>query len=239
MSHLLLVHGFPLDSRMWRAQVEGLAGVRTVLAPDLAGHGADRSAPATSLDGMARHLAGVLDAAGIDAVDLGGLSMGGYVVFAFLRLFPERVRSLALIDTRPGADTEAGRAGRDALAAAIREHGAAAARDAMLPKMFAGPASEAVRAETERMMLEQPPGTLVADVLAMRDRPDSTPDLAGIAVPTLVVVGAGDVITPPAEAEAMVAAIPGARLELIPGAGHLAPVEQPDAVNAALRRFLS
>jgi pimeloyl-ACP methyl ester carboxylesterase len=73
----------------------------------------------------------------------------------------------------------------------------------------------------------------------MRDRPDSTPDLAGIAVPTLVVVGAGDVITPPAEAEAMVAAIPGARLELIPGAGHLAPVEQPDAVNAALRRFLS
>jgi pimeloyl-ACP methyl ester carboxylesterase len=237
--HLLLVHGFPLDARMWRAQVDGLADLRTVLAPDLPGHGGDTSPPAASMDDLARHLAGVLDAAGAEAVDLAGFSMGGYVCFAFHRLFPARVRSLILVDTRAGADSEEGRAGRDALAAAIRERGPEAARDAMLPKMFSGIPTDWVRDQVDAWMTSQAPEALVADVLAMRDRPDSTPDLAGVAVPTTVIVGDGDVITPPEAAAGMVAAIPGARLELIRGAGHLAPVEQPEAVTDALRRHLA
>ncbi len=236
---LLLVHGFPLDSRMWFAQVEGLSGLRRVMAPDLDGHGGARDRqPSDSIDGLARQLARHMDDAGVDAVDLAGLSMGGYICFAFLRLFPERVRSLVLVDTKATADTEAGRAGRDALAARIREEGAAAAAEVMLPKMLTPGAGEKVREWVHHMMLEQPPEALVADLVAMRDRPDSTPDLAQVRVPTLVVVGDADEVTPPAEAEAMASAIPDARLVAIPGAAHLSPVERADDVNAAIQDHL-
>ena len=142
------------------------------------------------------------------------------------------------MDTKATADTEAGRAGRDALAARIREEGAAAAAEVMLPKMLTPGAGEKVRGWVHRMMLEQPPEALVADLVAMRDRPDSTPDLAQIRVPTLVVVGDADEVTPPAEAEAMASAIPDARLVTIPGAAHLSPVERADDVNAAIQDHL-
>lgn len=236
---LLLVHGFPLDGRMWSAQVNALFDKRKVVAPDLDGHGTAASAPPSdTMDGMARQLARRLDALGVDQADLGGFSMGGYVVFAFLRLFPERVRSLALIDTKAGADTDAGREGRDAMAAKIREEGSKVAAEAMMPKMFTEAAPAEFRAEIERVMLEQPPETLAADLVAMRDRPDSTELLPGIRVPTLIVVGAEDPITPPSEAEAMAAAIPGARLVQVSGASHLSPVERPNDINAALRQHL-
>ena len=236
---LLLVHGFPVDGRMWGAQVGGLADVRRVLAPDLDGHGGRRGeTPGRTVDEIAQGLARRLDADGIGEVDLGGFSMGGYVAFAFLRLFPERVRSLALVDTKAGADTEAGRDGRNNLIAAIKERGAAAPAEAMLPKMFTEAVASALRAEVEGWMFDQPAATLEADVAAMRDRPDSTPGLAGIRVPTLILVGDQDGITPPTEAEAMAGAIPGARLVTVSGAAHLAPVEKPDEVTAALREHL-
>lgn len=236
---LLLVHGFPLDGRMWEAQVEGLADIRRVIAPDLDGHGSRRDdAPGRSMDEIARALAARLDAEGVDAVDLGGFSMGGYVVLAFRRLFPERVRSLALIDTRAGADSDAGREGRNTMAAGIRERGAVVAAEAMLPKMFTDAIDQDVKVETERWMLDQPPASLEADLMAMRDRPDSTPDLPGIDVPTVVIVGAVDAVTPPSEAEAMAAAIPNSKLVVVSGAAHLSPVERAADVTAALRAHL-
>ncbi|MHB8507287.1 MAG: alpha/beta fold hydrolase [Candidatus Dormibacteria bacterium] len=235
---LLLVHGFPLDGRMWRSQVEALSHMRRVLTPDLPGHGIDSSDPESSMDAMAESLARFLDREGIKQVDLGGFSMGGYVCFAFLRLFPGRVRSLALVDTRSGADTETGRAGRDAMMAAVRDRGAVAPAESMLPGMFTAEVDALVLAETGGWMVETSREALVADLAAMRDRVDSTPDLPGITVPTLVVVGDQDPITPVAESEAMAAAIPGARLVVVPGAAHLSPVQRPDAVSAALRQHL-
>ena len=214
--------------------------MRRVLAPDLDGHGEAAGRPAAdSMDAIARQLARRLDDEGIDAVDLGGFSMGGYVCFAFFRLFPERVRSLALVDTKAGADTPEGRDGRDALAARIREGGAAVAAEAMLPKMFTEGVDAARRNLVGGWMLEQPPGSLVADVMAMKGRPDSTPTLAEIKVPTVVVVGDADSITPPAESESMVAAIDGATLVRIPEAAHLAPVERAAEVTEALRSHLA
>ena len=237
---LLLVHGFPLDSRMWLHQVEGLSRTRRVMTPDLDGHGRARDRqPSDTIDGLARQLARHMDDARVQTVDLGGLSMGGYICFAFLRLFRERVRSLVLVDTKAAADTEEGRAGRDALAGRIRAEGAAAAAEVMLPKMLTPTAGEKLRGWVHHMMLEQPPDALVADLVAMRDRPDSTPDLARIAVPTLVLVGDADEIAPPAEAEAMASAIPDARLVVVPGAAHLSPVERADDVNAAIRDHLA
>lgn len=237
---VLLVHGFPLDHRMWQHQVEGLSHLRPVMAPDLDGHGAARDQkPSETMDDLARQLARHMDDAGIDAVNLGGLSMGGYICFAFFRLFPERIRSLMLIDTKAAADTEDGRKGRDNLAARIREEGAKAAAEVMMPKMLTPAAGEKAQGVVHRMMLEQPPASLVADLMAMRDRPDSTPDLPRIQVPTLVLAGEADEVTPPAEAEKMASAIPEARLVTIPQAAHLSPVERSAEVNAAIQDFLA
>jgi pimeloyl-ACP methyl ester carboxylesterase len=236
---LLLVHGFPLDGRMWHKQVDGLADTVTVLAPDLAGHGPSPSGtPNHDVDGMARDLAAHLDGAGVDAVHLAGFSMGGYAALAFLRLFPDRVLSLSLVDTRANADNDAGRQGRDDMAAKIEAGGARVAADAMLPKMFTAGADDSICGEAERWMLDQPVAALVADLQAMRDRPDATPMLAEIRIPTLVIVGDQDLIIPPADAQAMAAAIPNSRVVTVSGAAHLAPVEQPEAVNAALREFV-
>ncbi|MGI8610469.1 MAG: alpha/beta fold hydrolase [Candidatus Dormibacteria bacterium] len=235
---LLLVHGFPLDSRMWHHQVNGLSGFR-VIAPDLDGHGVSPAgSPAHSVEDMARALAARLDSAAVAQVHLGGFSMGGYAALAFLRLFPDRVLSLALVDTRANADNQAGRQGRDAMIARIREAGSGVAAEAMLPKMFVEGGDQGRRRETEEWMLAQPAEALIADLTAMRERPDSTGMLGAIKVRTLVVVGDQDPITPPDVAEAMAAAIPGARLVTIKGAAHLSPVEQPDQVNSAFRDFL-
>jgi pimeloyl-ACP methyl ester carboxylesterase len=237
---LLLVHGFPLDGRMWRHQAEALSDQFQVLTPDLDGHGVNATnTPKANMEGIARSLAARLDEAGIDKAHLGGFSMGGYAVFAFLHHFPGRVLSLSLVDTRATADDEAGRRGRDDMAARINADGAKVAAEAMLPKMFTGAVDERVRLEAEHWMLDQPPEALVADLQAMRDRPDSSTILAAIAVPTLVIVGEEDPVTPPAASEAMVAAIPGAKLVRIAGAAHLAPVERPEEVTGALRAFLS
>jgi pimeloyl-ACP methyl ester carboxylesterase len=190
------------------------------------------------MDAAAQGLAAWLDAEGVEAVDLGGFSMGGYVAFAFCRLYPERVRGLTLVATRTAPDTAGGREGRDQMAAEIERVGAAAAADAMLPKMLTNSAPAALREEVHGWMLDQPPGALVADLVAMRDRPDSSQTLAALKVPVLVVAGEEDPIIPLAEAEAMVGMARQGRLMVVGNAAHLVPVEQPEAVNQALREHL-
>jgi pimeloyl-ACP methyl ester carboxylesterase len=224
---------------MWRRQAHDLAELRHVVAVDLSGHGANRDQPPShTVDDMARQLVELLDSQGIDKVDLGGFSMGGYVCFAFWRMYSDRVRSLLLVDTRAGADSPEGRQGRDSMAADVTARGAVVAADAMVPKLLSPAAPPRLVEEVRGWILELPPETIVADLMAMRDRPDSTPILAAIDVPTLVVVGSEDVLTPPSESVAMAKAIPQARLQTITGAGHLSPVEQPDAVSGALSAFL-
>src|SRR5258708_29515844 len=119
---LVLVHGFPLDGRMWREQVAALSDIRQVIAPDLPGHGENPSgSPLGSMDALAESLGALLDGQGLGAVDLAGFSMGGYVALAFCARFPDRVRSMALIDSPTAPDSDAARAGRAPLAAAIDE----------------------------------------------------------------------------------------------------------------------
>ena len=237
---LVLVHGFPLDGRMWREQVAALSDIRQVIAPDLPGHGENPSgSPLGSMDALAESLGALLDGQGLGAVDLAGFSMGGYVALAFCARFPDRVRSMALIDSRTAPDSDAGRAGRDQLAAAIDERGAEAAADAMLPKMFTDGVAPQLHDEVRGWMLAQPPAALVADVVAMRDRIDSGDTLAALKVPVLVVAGAHDPIIPVAEAETIAGAARSGKLVVVDGASHLAPLEQPGAVNEALRVHLT
>jgi 3-oxoadipate enol-lactonase len=239
---VLFVHGYPLDRTIWRAQMDGLDGYRRI-APDLRGMG-ESDAPdlGYSMAIYAQDLAALLDALGVDAVVLCGHSMGGYVLFEFVRRWRSRVRALILVDTRAEADGAEARRARDAAAAAAREGGAAAIADAMLPRMLAPQTAERapeIADRIRRLMAATPVAGIIGALAAMRDRHDSTGLLPTLGdLPTLVLVGEEDLLSPPEGARRMAAAIPGARLVAIPGAGHLPQVERPSETTAAIVDFL-
>ncbi len=239
---VLFVHGYPLDRTLWAAQLSGLDGFR-VIAPDLRGLGlSDAPDLGYSMPTYADDLAALLEALQVDEVVLVGLSMGGYVAFEFLRRHRERVRALVLFDTRADADVPDVRRARDQQSSLAREHGAAAVAEQMLPRMLAPAAAQSTPHVVERvreMMLAAPVAGIAGALAAMRDRSDASALLATLDdLPTMVVVGEEDVMTPVDLARGMASAIPGARLELVPGAGHLPPIEAPGVVNALLLDFL-
>lgn len=238
---LLLVHGFPVDRRIWAHQVSGLSDLRRVVAVDLRGRG---KSPAPSEGGWSMNthaddLAETIESLGVDQVDLGGISMGGYIAFAFVRRYPMLVRSLILVSTRAVGDPPEYKTGRVTTAERARSFGTRALAGSMLPNLLAEGAPQEVQDEVLVMFDAIPGETSAEDSLAMKDRPDSTPMLASISVPTLVIEGAGEQLLPAGTARALADAIQGARLVSIPGAGHFAPVENPDGVNGAIRGFLS
>ena len=236
---IVFIHGFPLDRHIWRHQLDTLTGYRRI-AYDLRGLGqSDAPDLGYSIAMYADDLAGLLDALGEDRVVLCGLSMGGYIGFEFLRRYRSRVRGLILMDTRAEADSAEGRKARDVLVGRVREQGAMAAAEAMLPRFFTPVVPPEIIEAIRAMILSAPVPGIVGALTAMRDRPDSTPLLGALlGIPTLVVVGQEDVITPPAISEAMAAALPEGRLVEIPGAGHLPCVEQPVPTTRAILKFL-
>ena len=203
---LLLIHGFPLDRTLWSAQTAGSLMSR-VIAPDLRGFG-ESSVPtgAMTMDTYADDLRALLDALGVPRAVIAGLSMGGYIAFAFYRRHASRVGALILADTRAAPDSAEAKKGREENAALARAQGTAAVAEKMLPKMLT-PQTLAAHADVTNaartLMSRQPVEGVVAALGALRDRPDSTPTLAQIAVPTLIVVGAEDSLTPPQDAEQM------------------------------------
>ena len=241
----ILLHGYPLDHRMWLDVLHGpLAAVRTLVALDLRGHGRSPwcGDAAHTMDLFADDVAAVVHTLTDEPVELVGLSMGGYVAQAVVARHPQLVRSLALVDTRAAGDSDAAKAGRDAAMRTAVEQGRAAIAAAMLPKLLAPRAADdahglLLRARLQTMIEAQPVETIVADLRGLRDRPDRTALLGALRVPTLVVVGAHDAITPPAEAMAMAAAIPGGRCVVLPGCGHMAPMEDPAAFARELGGF--
>ena len=238
---LLLVHGFPLDRRMWAAQAGALVALARVVTPDLRSHGRSEIVPGPlTMEQHADDLAALLDHLGIQRAVVGGLSMGGYIAFAFWRRYPDRVQGLILADTRAEPDSAAAQAGRDAAMARVQRIGAAAYADEMLPRLLA-PGSLAnvkIAGAARKMMAEQPVDGIVGALNGLRDRSDSRATLPTIAVSTLVIAGEADMITPPADGQEMAALIPGARFAVVPKAGHLSPLENPVAFNAAVRAFL-
>ena len=238
---LVLLHGFPLDSRMWDAQVAALAAGRRVIAPDLRGFGQSRFDGAFTLGVLADDVHALLAGIGALPCVLGGLSMGGYVALAYAKKYPADLRGLMLIDTKAEADTAEGKQGREKMIDLVRKEGPKAIADQMVPKMLAGDAAgqRPQSAASLRALMEAcPPKTIEHALAAMRDRPDRAGELASIEAPTLVIVGESDAITPPDVAEAMARKIPGARLVTIRGAGHMSPMEQPEQVNRAIRSFM-
>ncbi len=239
---LLLVHGFPFTSAMWRPQIDALASdaLRTI-APDLPGFGRTPGA-ITSVEDCADRIDTLLTEIGARRVVLAGFSMGGYVALAFVRKHASRLHGLILIDTKAEADSDEAKNGRYALAERVRAEGEGIVIDAMLPRLVSE-ATLSGRPDVVQRVRDAASGATVHGIVgalgAMAERPSSVDDLPRTTVPTLVLVGREDVITPVADAERMATAIPDARLVIIPDAGHMTPLEQPEAVNTAIRGWLA
>jgi len=241
---VVLLHGFPHDRTLWRFQIEQRAAafpqVR-LLIPDLPGFGRSTALENPSMDGFADSIASLLDAAGVERAVIAGLSMGGYIAFAFWRKHASRVRALILIDTKADPDTESGRASRRALITTVECDGVVVAVAGMLEQQL-GATTRADRpalADAVAEMLRRAPARgVIGAAQALMNRPSSTETLSTVTVPTLVLVGIEDTLTPPTDAFAMAAALPRSRLVTIADAGHLAPLEQPATVNAAIAEFL-
>lgn len=237
---VILLHGYPLDGAMWSGVARALSGRFRVLKPDLPGRGETAAASSGSIDDYADFVGTILDALPSPS-GLAGFSMGGYVALALARRRPGKLAALALVDTRASADDAAGKAKRDEAISTVHAAGVAAIAEAMVPRLLASYslANADLVERLKRIMLRQKPETVAADLAAMRDRPDSRDALVDITIPTLVVVGDADALTPPADSHAMVDAIAGSRLVTVPAAGHLTPMERPGAVAAALGDFFA
>lgn len=245
---VLLIHGFPLDHTMWNAQIEALADHARVLAPDLRGFGQSPLGNVDpergiSMEQYADELAELLDALHIaEPIVLVGFSMGGYIAWQFVRKHGERLRALIQFDTRAIADADEARAGRIKMADNVAEWGSGRVAEMMGPKLFSARALATkphLMAELRRVVERTPPAAIAAAQRGMARRPDMSDFLPTIRVPTLVLVGAVDAISPPAEMQKIADAIPNAEFVEIPAAGHMTTMENPAAVNEALRQFIA
>jgi pimeloyl-ACP methyl ester carboxylesterase len=241
-SALLLIHGHMLNCASWQPQIDALRHHVTVLAPDLPGHGdAPPDINACTIDALADRCDALLDAHGVERSIVCGLSMGGYVALALCRRYPIRVAGLVLCATRAEADTPERRTHRDQLAAAVEKHGVGVVVDDLLPHLFAArtyrKCPKLVATVRHDMELTSQQGC-VAAIVAMRDRPDLTMHLAAMDLPALILHGADDTRTPRRYAEALRDGLPNAALHIVPDAGHLLNLEQPDHVNTLLRAFV-
>jgi 3-oxoadipate enol-lactonase len=241
---VVLIHGFPLSNEMYQPQRAALSQYVRVITPDLRGMGRSDVPAATSaysIDTYADDIMALLDDLGIAEATVGGMSMGGYILFAMLRRHPHRIRGVILIDTKATADTEEAKANRRKVAEQARNEGTAAIAETMLPKML----SEQTRSErpelvefVREMMVNTPVDGIVGAQESMIARPDSTDMLPSIKVPTLIIVGSEDPLTPPSVAEEMHRAIPNSEFVVIEGAAHAANLERPDEVNQAILQWL-
>lgn len=239
---LVLLHGFPLNRAMWRPQVAALRDRFTIITPDFRGFGeSDIPSGPLTMDDYAQDVLGLLDALGQTRVMLGGCSMGGYVAFRVLARAADRITAVLIADSRAEPDTEEGRQRRQAAIKRIEADGPSAFLEEFA-SLLVGPTTKAQRpgviAAVRQIIGSPDHRSLIAALSAQATRPDSRPLLPSITAPTLVVVGEEDTLTPPASSEAMVGALPHARMITIPGAGHLANLEAPEAFNRAAREFL-
>jgi pimeloyl-ACP methyl ester carboxylesterase len=237
---VLLLHAFPLNSGMWSRQMAALGKRHRVLAPDYRGLGKSGvSTEASTIELLAQDLRALLQEARVERAAVVGLSMGGYLAFELYRQAPALFRGIVLCDTRAKADDDEGKATREKFAKTALERGLGWVAEEMVPKLLRPHPDPAIVKEVRALVAEGTPAGVAAAQRGMARRPDSTPTLATISCPALVVVGAEDGLTPPAEAEKMAKGIPGAKLVKIPGAGHLSNVEAAEAFDAALEGFVA
>lgn len=247
-SPLLLAHGFPLDHTMWRQQIEALAVDHRVIAPDLRGLGQSAVEPIAAKTGVsmaeyADDLAALLEALHVDEpVTFFGFSMGGYVAWQFFKRHRNRLRALVQCDTKAAGDTPQVRETRFKMAESVEGWGSAHIANLMTPKLFASATVSAnadIVKEVQGVIARTDPVGIAAAQRGMAHRDDSTPFLPQIDLPVLYIVGQEDQISTPEEMRSMAESTPDSHLVEIPRAGHMSPLENPSAVNEAIREFLA
>jgi 3-oxoadipate enol-lactonase len=245
---ILLVHGFPLDHTMWDAQIAALSQRARVVAPDLRGFGksplgAVDASRGITMEQYADDLSELLAALEIEEPTvLVGFSMGGYVAWQFVRKYADRLHALVACDTRAAADSEEARGGRLKMAEKVAEWGSARVAEMMGPKLVSSKSYETkpqVVAAVRRMVEDTDPSAIAAAQRGMAQRADITNFLPQIHVPTLVIVGEEDAISPPTEMQEIAAAIANSQFAVIPNSGHMSPMENPEGVNECLLHFIS
>lgn len=241
---LLFVHGFPLDHRMWQAQIEYFRNHFTVLVPDLRGFGATEITRGTvTMQQHADDLNALLNELNIkESVIYCGLSMGGYIAWEFWKHFPQRLRALILCDTRAGSDTEEGIKNRLKMVDLVLKHGPESISASMIPNLISD-ASQQNHPEIAECLIEMIEATdregIAASQRGMAERNDFSENISDIQCPTLCIVGSEDQLTPPDVMKTMSSQIPDAKYIKIPGVGHMSPMEAPAEVNQAIDDFLA
>ncbi len=239
---IIFLHAFPLSQIMWDDQIDQLSTSHRVITFDWRGFGDSRLGDGiASLDLFADDLAALMDGLSIQKATICGLSMGGYAALAFFRRHGHRIEKLILADTRATTDTEEGRRGRFETAEAVRLHGVEVIIETMLPRLV-GETSLKNRHDVcdkvRSMIKSADPETVAQALIAMAGRSDSSELLAEIKIPTLIIVGSEDKLTPPVEAEFIRQGIPNSQMCIINGAGHLPNMESPADFNLAIANFL-
>ena len=239
---IVFLHAFPLNRTMWDPQVSALVGECRCIPIDLRGFGESKASPPYSMDQYADDAIAVLDALQIGRAVIAGISLGGYIAFAIWRRHRDRVRALVLSDTRATADTIDNVARRRSLIELAETQGSVAVANAQIAGLV-GKTTRDKRPDlydsVHSLIAEASEDGIVGGLEAMIARPDSTPTLSTIDVPTLIIVGSEDVVTPPRDARVLHAAIPGSRMEILQHAGHLSNVERPAAFNTVVTEFLA
>jgi pimeloyl-ACP methyl ester carboxylesterase len=242
---LVLLHAFPIGANLWEPQIRSIPRGWRLITPDLRGFGGSTeldSLSAMSISDYADDVVDLLHELTVKRAVIGGCSMGGYAALALYQLAPHIVDGLVLANTRAGADSPEGRANRRNMLALVDREGASGVAREMMPKLLGKTTHESkpdVEATVRRLIKQQSTIGIRSAIHRMMHRPDSTPLLAQVSVPTLVITGAEDEMIPVEESRRMAAGIRGARLVVIPGAGHLANFEQPEAFNTELNGFLT
>ena len=235
---VVLIHGFPLDGRVWDGVAQRLSTRARVIVPDLRGFGRHPPEDAFTMNDLADDIAALMEMVGVAPCPVAGLSMGGYVVQALIRKYPGIASRVILVDTKAEADSPEAKAKRDAMAEVALSQGAKAVADAMMPNMTAEAPPPAVVSALRSIMDSQPQKTLAAALLAMRDRDDATATLRDSESPVDWIFGSEDKISPASAVDPLVR--PGKdSITLIDKAGHMSPVEQPQAVADAIGKLLA
>jgi pimeloyl-ACP methyl ester carboxylesterase len=239
---VVFLHAFPLGRFMWEAQAQALEATHTVVRFDDRGFGDTPAGDGLlTMERIADDAAALMDHLGLSQAVVGGCSMGGYATLAFARRHPDRLKGLVLQDTKASPDTDQARRNRAALTDKIRKEGVSAVAEAFMPNLLGKTTQGENLALVERVrevILRTPPQGMIDALAGLAARADSRPSLREIRVPTLVVCGEEDTITPIADSEELHRGIAGSQLAVIPGAGHLSNLEKPAAYNESLLGFL-
>lgn len=240
---LVLIHAFPLSRQMWKHQHTALADTARVLSVDLPGFGeSDSLSVHPSIQGFTDAVVRFLDEKGIDRAVIVGCSMGGYIAFELWRRAQERVAGMVLCDTKAEADTPEARQVRMDAIEGVKSNGVGPVAEAMVPKLLGQSSHERhpeLASEIDTIIRDTKPEAIIHAQQAMADRPNSIETLSSISVPVLMLFGDEDAITPPSFGQTMSEHLPQCTLTVIPFAGHLSPLEQPDSVNEAIKVYLA